>query len=551
MSVIDVFISYKREERAYADTVSHALKEAGYVAVTDLNIQKATDFGEAIDRMIREATVVVVLWTNASAASNWVRKEASEAERLGKYLGVRVDAVTVDDLPLTVRNNNWLDLSGASLTEGLPRLLTEIRRLAGAPKRTQAEATTDTATAEKDLEFYQVVSEIGDMGGFRKYLELYPKGAYTEDAKRKIEGINAERDKRAYKEAKDIGAVGGFRKYIERFPKGAYVEDAAAFVRRNTGWQGILRKVPIFSIIAALGTASGAYIAWANFQNSGTDTASLERQISTLTAQKSKNEAEIKDLSERLKSAGSNDADAAKIALLEQRQRSDDAEIGELRDELKELQIRYDDLDRQNGDAIAKIQSLQGEVDSAQKVALSEERLSKAADAQAAKIEALNNQIATFMAENRAHEDLIDRLRNDAAQAEANVAAYRERYERFRAELNASSDSTKNETFSLDNRGRLLGAAFDPIDDALREKFGFSSQLKGGLVIVGNSSSGAFYKAGLRSGDLVIGIDRTGVTSINGLVIALNRAKSENQSSATVLFRRAGDAGIQRVKLAL
>ena len=108
---IDIFISYKREERALADLYGDALKTAGYTVVTDLNIQKADDFGEAIDGMIRAAKLVVVLWTEASAASRWVRTEALEALALDKYYPVMVESVAPPDLPIQVRRINWLDVS--------------------------------------------------------------------------------------------------------------------------------------------------------------------------------------------------------------------------------------------------------------------------------------------------------------------------------------------------------------------------------------------------------------------------------------------------------
>ncbi|MEO0990837.1 MAG: TIR domain-containing protein [Pseudomonadota bacterium] len=191
MAEIDVFISYKREERDLADTVARALKDAGYVAVTDLNIQKGTDFGEAIDRMIREAKVVVVLWTHASVASPWVRKEAEEAEQQGgKYLGVLVEPVTAMDLPIYVRRSNWLDLSGTSLVDGLPDLLEAVTAKAGMASRTEEEAEEAANVAEGDLEFYQVVHSVGELSGYKKYVATYPDGTYVTEARGHIQRLS-------------------------------------------------------------------------------------------------------------------------------------------------------------------------------------------------------------------------------------------------------------------------------------------------------------------------------------------------------------------------
>ena len=79
---IDVFISYKREERALADRVSAALTARGYTVVSDLDISTGVTFGDAIEQMIHDARLVVVLWTDTAAASEWVRAEAQLAHNL-------------------------------------------------------------------------------------------------------------------------------------------------------------------------------------------------------------------------------------------------------------------------------------------------------------------------------------------------------------------------------------------------------------------------------------------------------------------------------------
>ncbi|MEL6204858.1 MAG: toll/interleukin-1 receptor domain-containing protein [Pseudomonadota bacterium] len=118
---IDVFISYKREERPLTNAVLRALRRAGYTAITDLNIGRNTDFGKAIDRMIRTARLTVVLWTGASAKSDWVTQEAKLAydlEKAGKgnhYLGVLVQDVALD-IQVDLRGKQMLDLSAEGLS---------------------------------------------------------------------------------------------------------------------------------------------------------------------------------------------------------------------------------------------------------------------------------------------------------------------------------------------------------------------------------------------------------------------------------------------------
>ncbi|MEM9870045.1 MAG: TIR domain-containing protein [Pseudomonadota bacterium] len=325
MRAIDVFISYKREERALADQVSRALTKAGYVAVTDLNIQKATDFGDAIDGMIRATKLVVVLWTEASAASEWVRTEAREGKRLGKYYGVRVDAVEPDEIPVEVRNMQWLDLSETGLTKGLQELTRDILRKLGEAELSEQAAEEAIERIQADLEFYQVVDKIGDIGGYKKYLEVYPDGAYAEDAASKIDQKNIDMDAaafkdaqeigavgghkkylakfpdgayaadaktflrnlddRAYTDAKETGAVGGYKKYLEQFPQGRFVGDAQTFIRNHTGWRGGLRSVlPYLAFVTVFVAVATLY--FRVYPPVAVNVDALEAELATLKTEK-------------------------------------------------------------------------------------------------------------------------------------------------------------------------------------------------------------------------------------------------------------------------
>ncbi|WP_342077168.1 toll/interleukin-1 receptor domain-containing protein [Yoonia sp. SS1-5] len=224
MSEIDVFISYKREEQGLAETVSRCLTDLGYTTVTDLNIQKAVDFGDAIDAMIRQAKLVVVLWTAASVTSRWVRKEAEEAERQGKYFGLRIGKLRPGTLPLAVRGNNWLDLSDGPVTDQLADIQAEIYRIIGPPRLAKPAAEVQSQLVEGDLEFYQVADKIGLAEAYEKYVEVYPDGVFVDAATKQAKGL-----------------------------------------RR---WYAPVRRLPVLALTVALGTAAAGY---ASFQSMPSD----------------------------------------------------------------------------------------------------------------------------------------------------------------------------------------------------------------------------------------------------------------------------------------
>ncbi|MGC1496296.1 MAG: toll/interleukin-1 receptor domain-containing protein [Sulfitobacter sp.] len=191
---IDVFISYKREERALSEQVRQALIAVGYTAVTDLNINKSEAFGDAIDTMIRSATLTLVLWTKASVPSEWVREEARLARDLAKagernrYLGVLVEDVSLK-LPPDLRGLQMVDIHDGGLDEvGMEQLLDAARDILGAElrKNVQAAEAASKALAE-EWELYDLARSINVAAAYKRYLQLYPDGEFADDARRQLD----------------------------------------------------------------------------------------------------------------------------------------------------------------------------------------------------------------------------------------------------------------------------------------------------------------------------------------------------------------------------
>lgn len=74
----DVFISYAREDIAAAKDIAETLGNRGLTVFWDRTIPAGSAFEDVIEREIRDAKAVVVLWSKHSVRSDWVRAEASE-----------------------------------------------------------------------------------------------------------------------------------------------------------------------------------------------------------------------------------------------------------------------------------------------------------------------------------------------------------------------------------------------------------------------------------------------------------------------------------------
>lgn len=64
--------------------VAECLVEEGFTVWWDASLHSGETFDEVIERNLREAKAVVVLWSRASVASRWVRAEATLADRRNK-----------------------------------------------------------------------------------------------------------------------------------------------------------------------------------------------------------------------------------------------------------------------------------------------------------------------------------------------------------------------------------------------------------------------------------------------------------------------------------
>jgi hypothetical protein len=88
----DVFISYAREDRARAEQVAQALNNAGLEAFWDSEIPPGQTWADYIENKLGTCKALVVLWSEHSTKSQWVREEARMAKESKKLIPAMLDA---------------------------------------------------------------------------------------------------------------------------------------------------------------------------------------------------------------------------------------------------------------------------------------------------------------------------------------------------------------------------------------------------------------------------------------------------------------------------
>ena len=77
----DIFISYASEDRAHVQPLARPLEQKGWSVWWDRRIPIGRSFDEVIEEALDASKAVVVVWTQTSVKSQWVKNEAREGLR--------------------------------------------------------------------------------------------------------------------------------------------------------------------------------------------------------------------------------------------------------------------------------------------------------------------------------------------------------------------------------------------------------------------------------------------------------------------------------------
>jgi sulfatase modifying factor 1 len=77
----DIFISYAKEDKNRVKSLAHALERRGWSVWWDERIPAGQSYEEFIEKALKTAKSVVVVWTKTSVKSQWVKNEAKRGLR--------------------------------------------------------------------------------------------------------------------------------------------------------------------------------------------------------------------------------------------------------------------------------------------------------------------------------------------------------------------------------------------------------------------------------------------------------------------------------------
>jgi TIR domain len=103
----DVFVSYARPDRDFVANLVKALEDRGFEVWWDDEIRPGRKFSASIQRALDAARAVLVVWSESSILSDWVRDEASVGKERDKLIAIALDEVKP---PLGFRQFQTIDM---------------------------------------------------------------------------------------------------------------------------------------------------------------------------------------------------------------------------------------------------------------------------------------------------------------------------------------------------------------------------------------------------------------------------------------------------------
>lgn len=127
----DLFISYAREDKPRAEALANALAGHGYDVFWDSEIPPGKSWADYLEGKLRQCKAMLVLWSNQSVSSQWVREEARVGRDAGKLIPVLLDNASPPFGFGEVQAANLTTWQGEADHADWKRLLAAIEHLTG------------------------------------------------------------------------------------------------------------------------------------------------------------------------------------------------------------------------------------------------------------------------------------------------------------------------------------------------------------------------------------------------------------------------------------
>lgn len=165
----DLFISYASEDRPHAEHLAQQLSAHGYSVWWDSKLQPGIPYSQVIQDRLRAAKAIIVVWTPASAKSQWVYAEAEIARGLNTVIPVFAGGLNPREAPPPF---NTLHMVASSDLDSITSSLEARKIPRGAAAPTTAGLAAATAPPRRARRVVATLLAVLTVGGGAYYFML-------------------------------------------------------------------------------------------------------------------------------------------------------------------------------------------------------------------------------------------------------------------------------------------------------------------------------------------------------------------------------------------
>jgi hypothetical protein len=190
--VADIFISYKREERRFAERLSIALEQLGFDVWWDFELLSGDRYRNVIRAVIDQCSAAIVLWSKLSVESDFVMDEATYAKAQGKLCPTQLDAVEIPFGFGQIHTDDLRDWDGELSHPGFQALVRAVEGRVGRKGRLgAARHGAEVQAAGAELESFKAAQISNNASALRAFLKAHPRGMFAGFVRGQLETIEA------------------------------------------------------------------------------------------------------------------------------------------------------------------------------------------------------------------------------------------------------------------------------------------------------------------------------------------------------------------------
>lgn len=188
----DIFISYKREDRRFAERLSIALEQLGFDVWWDFDLLSGDRYRNVIRAVIDKCPAAIVLWSTKAVESDFVMDEATFAKSQGKLCPALLDGVEIPFGFGQIHTDNLADWDGELSHPGFQALVRAVETRVGRKGRLGAVRQSADAQAQtSELEAFKVAQLANNASALKSFLNAYPRGMFSAFVRGQLETIEA------------------------------------------------------------------------------------------------------------------------------------------------------------------------------------------------------------------------------------------------------------------------------------------------------------------------------------------------------------------------